>query len=143
MVVTDSVPTGMRFISASPGCIYDAGPPETVTCAVGDLADDASTEVTVTLRPRRALAGETVPNAGTVGGDQPDPNLADNSDVTTVDVLAQADLQLLQVGRRPDRRRRRDADLHAVGLQRGAEHRSDDDRRGPAADRRRSALGRA
>ena len=94
VVVTDSVPTGMRFVSASPGCIYDAGPPETVTCAVGDLADGASTEVTVTLRPRRALAGETVPNAGTVRGDQPDPNLADNSDVTSVVVLAQADLQL-------------------------------------------------
>ena len=94
VVVTDSVPTGMRFVSASPGCIYDAGPPETVTCAVGDLADGASTEVTVTLRPRRALAGETVPNAGTVRGDQPDPNLADNSGVTSVIVLAQADLQL-------------------------------------------------
>ena len=101
VVVTDSVPTGMRFVSASPGCIYDAGPPETVTCAVGDLADGASTEVMVTLRPRRALAGEIVPNAGTVRGDQPDPNLADNSDVTSVIVLAQADLQLVKSAASP------------------------------------------
>ena len=101
VVVTDSVPTGMRFISASPGCIYDAGPPETVTCAVGDLADGASTEITVTLRPRRALAGETVPNDGTVRGDQPDPNLADNSDITSVVVLAQADLQLTKAAAGP------------------------------------------
>ena len=85
VAVSDAVPAGFVFVSADPRCTFDAGT-ASVTCALGDLADAASTDVTITLRPQALNAGQTVRNTATVASDQPDPDLRDNTSGADVDV---------------------------------------------------------
>jgi uncharacterized repeat protein (TIGR01451 family) len=93
VTVTDEVPAGMLFVSADPACTFDAAA-ASVTCAIGALANGASQDVTVTLRPQPPLAGQNVLNSATVIGAQPDPNLADNSSDARIFVPPQADLAI-------------------------------------------------
>ncbi len=71
------LPAGVTFVSAVPdqgSCNESAG---TVNCDLGDLANGASTSVTVTVTP--VIPGNLQTSA-TVNSDSHDPNLADNSD---------------------------------------------------------------
>ena len=78
VVVTDPVPAGTTFVSASAGCAQAAG---IVTCTAGTLAPGASRAFSITVL---ALPGNSVTNIATVAGLQPDPNLANNvASVTT------------------------------------------------------------
>ena len=95
VAVSDAVPTGFVFVSADPSCTFDAGT-ASVTCTVGDLANAASTDVTITLRPQAPNAGQTVRNTATVTGDQPDPNLLDNTGGADVFVEPEADLAIVK-----------------------------------------------
>lgn len=82
VVLTDTLPAGALFISATTGCTHSAG---IVTCVLGTLANGASSVVNIVIR---------LPNAGTainnasVSSDVPDPNSANNADTDTTTVTA-------------------------------------------------------
>lgn len=78
--VSDPVPAGTSFVSASAGCAQTAG---VVTCTAGTLAPGASQAFTITVL---ALPGSSVTNTATVAGLQPDPNLANNTASVTTSI---------------------------------------------------------
>lgn len=72
-----SLPAGVTFVSAIPdqgNCNESAG---TVSCDLNDLANGASTTITVTVTPE---AQGNLQTTASVSSDDHDPNLADNSD---------------------------------------------------------------
>jgi uncharacterized repeat protein (TIGR01451 family) len=76
--VTDTLPAGVTFGSASAGCSEAGG---VVTCAIGALANGANTSVDIVVTPD---AAGTITNTVTVVGDDDDPNAAnDNASVST------------------------------------------------------------
>lgn len=102
-VVSDPLPPGVQFVAASPGsnCTDNPGPPDTVTCAVGPVAQSAKVTASFTARMTSATAGTTVQNQATVataaaGGFPalPDFIAADNTDRASVAVNPLADLSL-------------------------------------------------
>ncbi len=92
VTLTDAVPPGTSFVSASSsqGTCGESG--GTVTCSVGTLASGSGATVTLTLQ---ANAEGLVTNTAIVSGDVQDPNLANNaaSATTSVEVL-EADLSV-------------------------------------------------
>jgi len=90
--VTDTLPAGLTFVSASPGC---TGAGAAVTCAVGILAAGATTTVTITAQAAVSAAGQTLANSATASTTTPDPDTSNNQAATTVDVATpSADLAL-------------------------------------------------
>src|SRR5262249_12591335 len=91
VAVTDTLPTGVGFVSASSGCTNASG---TVTCTVGALASGANASVTIVVTAP-ATAG-TITNTATVAGQPTDPNTGNNSATatTTVQAPAAADLSI-------------------------------------------------
>ena len=83
--VVDTLPSGMSFVSAGSGCVSSASA-STVTCAVGPLANGASTSVLVTTRPDVGTAGRTLTNAATVLAHETDPTPGNDSATATVRV---------------------------------------------------------
>ena len=78
VVVSDPVPAGTTFVSASAGCALALG---IVSCTAGTLAPGASQAFTISVL---ALPGTSITNTATVAGLQPDPNPANNTaSVTT------------------------------------------------------------
>jgi uncharacterized repeat protein (TIGR01451 family) len=82
VVVTDPLPAGVTFLSASSTegtCTNASG---TVTCTVGSLAAGAS--ATITIKVMAPTKPGAITNTATVKADQPDPNTANNTaSVTT------------------------------------------------------------
>ncbi|HZQ45513.1 MAG TPA: immunoglobulin domain-containing protein, partial [Verrucomicrobiae bacterium] len=78
---TDTLPPGVSFVSASPGCIYSSG---TVSCSIGALASGANTNLVITVIPTNAGA---LTNSATISSATFDPISANNAStlVTTVD----------------------------------------------------------
>ncbi|MFB9311868.1 DUF11 domain-containing protein [Nocardioides plantarum] len=83
--VVDTLPAGMTFVSADSGCVSSPSA-STVTCAVGPLAQGASTSVLVTTRPDVGTAGRTLTNTATVLADQTDPTPGNDSATAAVQV---------------------------------------------------------
>ncbi len=73
--VTDALPAGFAFVSASPGCVYDAG---TVVCSIDTLPAGGTTSITITVMP---TTGGSFTNAVSVASVTPDPNPGDNTSV--------------------------------------------------------------
>jgi uncharacterized repeat protein (TIGR01451 family) len=73
--LTDILPVGVTFVSASTGCVEAEG---IVTCDVGDLAAGASVEITIVVTA--PAEPDTLTNDVEVSGDQPDPFLDNNTD---------------------------------------------------------------
>src|SRR5262249_38615838 len=90
VTVTDTLPTGVTFVSASSGCTNASG---TVTCAVGNLAKGANAPATIVVTAP-STAG-TITNTAAVAGQPTDPNTANNtaSAMTTVEATS-ADLSI-------------------------------------------------
>jgi uncharacterized repeat protein (TIGR01451 family) len=89
-VLTDDLPDGVTYVSATPSqgsCSQDAG---TVTCNLGDILGGGSADVTIVVN---APTAGTLTNNATVTSDTEDPNTGNNSDSeeTTVNPIA-ADL---------------------------------------------------
>lgn len=82
VLVTDPLPTGVTFVSATSSqgaCANAAG---TVTCTVGTMASGASVNITIVVRP---TAAGTLNNTATVGSGAVDGDAANNSaSVSTV-----------------------------------------------------------
>jgi uncharacterized repeat protein (TIGR01451 family) len=88
VTVVDPLPTGVSFVSASPGCSNSSG---TVTCNLGTLAAGASTNLTINVSVVQATGQLT--NTASVTSANPDPAAANNSDTETTQV-SPADLSL-------------------------------------------------
>ena len=99
VTLTDTLPTGVTFVSATPSqgsCSESGG---TVTCTLGDLAVDgsAAVEIVVTLDPTLA-DGTTLTNTAEVAGNEPDPNPDNNTATEETQVVHQADLGVTKTG---------------------------------------------
>ena len=90
VVISDVLPAGVTFVSASPGCSNVAG---TVTCNVGDIPSGQQRQVTITVSINVG-APSTVTNTATVDSDTDDPDPTDNSSTSSVSVAESADLNL-------------------------------------------------
>jgi uncharacterized repeat protein (TIGR01451 family) len=86
VTVTDSIPAGLDVVSAVPGqgtCQVAAA----VTCSLGDLAANGSTQILVTANVGAAVTG-AVTNAAEVSGDRTDTDPTNNRDERTITVDA-------------------------------------------------------
>jgi uncharacterized repeat protein (TIGR01451 family) len=91
VAVTDPLPAGLTFVSASPSqgtCAQAAG---TVTCALGDLAPSGTATVTIVVT---ATAAGTITNTASVQSAVNDPDPTDNSASQPTTVSASADLSI-------------------------------------------------
>ncbi len=92
VVLADTLPAGVAFQSASPGCTQAAG---VVTCILGDLAasDFAQVEIAVVA----PASPGTITNSVEVTGDQADAYPDDNTTSIDIEVVApSADLSIYQ-----------------------------------------------
>jgi uncharacterized repeat protein (TIGR01451 family) len=79
--VSDTLPAGVTFVSATAGCTEAAG---VVTCDLGDLASGGTATVEIVVT---ADAVGTVNNTASVASSSPDPDTTDNSDSAETDVV--------------------------------------------------------
>jgi hypothetical protein len=81
VTVTDILPAGTSFISATPSQGTCSGT-TTVTCTLGTMTNGANATVTIVVA---ATTAGSITNTATVSGNQSDPNTADNtSSATTI-----------------------------------------------------------
>ncbi|MGE5235854.1 MAG: S8 family serine peptidase [Acidobacteriota bacterium] len=80
--LTDVLPAGVTFVSASAGCADSSG---TVSCALGDLASGASVPVTIVVSP--TVPG-TLLDSPAVASATPDPNAGNNVFAASTSVVA-------------------------------------------------------
>ena len=94
VTVTDPLPTGVEFLSASEGCAAATG---VVTCEVqpgGELAVEETAEFQITVHVPFALGGKTLSNTASVEAEEGDPNPENNVDTATTTVGPAADLSI-------------------------------------------------
>jgi uncharacterized repeat protein (TIGR01451 family) len=82
VVVTDPLPAGVTFVSASASQGACSGPAQ-VICSLGAIANGAS--VTISISVTAATAG-SVTNTANVAANEPDPNLTNNTASVTVTI---------------------------------------------------------
>ena len=95
VVVTDTLPADVAFVSASEGCSESGG---VVTCEVGDMAFGASVTLTITVEPEEAAGGTSITTVATVAGNQEDPDETNNSAPAATEVVPVADLSIAKSG---------------------------------------------
>ena len=95
VTITDPLPAGVTFVSSSAGT-FNSGT-DTLTDDIGSLAVGASQPVTVTVTVGASVTG-TISNTATVTGDQPDPNLANNTSTAITTVNPESDLLIVKTG---------------------------------------------
>jgi uncharacterized repeat protein (TIGR01451 family) len=88
--VSDPLPAGLTFVSASPECTQAAG---TVSCAVPSMATGETRTFTVTTKVASSVKGRLV-NTATVASDTPDPKPENNTSTVTVPTEGKADLSI-------------------------------------------------
>ena len=88
VILTDTLPAGVRFVSGSAGCEDSGG---TVTCPIGTLGRGDSAAVNLVIRP---TAAGTITNTASVTGNEGDPNTGDNAATEDTRVDRAADLVL-------------------------------------------------
>ncbi|MDW5597736.1 hypothetical protein VSS74_25515 [Conexibacter stalactiti] len=78
VTVSDALPAGVGFVSATPtqGACTPNG--QTVGCALGELPSGGSAQIQLVGQVGAGLANTTVVNIATVTGEQPDPNPAND-----------------------------------------------------------------
>ena len=93
VVVTDPLPAGTTFLSATTNHGTFSVTNGTVTGNIGNLANQATATITVTVRVAGDVSG-TISNTGTVTGNQPDPNPANNRGTVPTLVVKRIDLAI-------------------------------------------------
>jgi uncharacterized repeat protein (TIGR01451 family) len=83
VTVTDELPAGVKFVSATPSSCHRTG--RTITCNVGALASADTVTVRVEVRPQKA--GKLTDTAS-VQSKIPDPVAANNQDTATTTVMS-------------------------------------------------------
>ncbi len=99
VVVTDTLPAGATFVSATPstGCTADG---RTVTCAIGDVNRSNPVTLQIQVRLDPGIGGSTITNtasvasAPTTGNPTPDPNPANNRASVGQEAATRSDLSL-------------------------------------------------
>ena len=94
--ITDTLPAGVTFVSASSGCSESVG---VVTCNVTNLAKDASTSVNVVVKT--GVPG-TITNKATVSATEYDPNTDNNSSEQSTEVKAVTDMEIVSASASPN-----------------------------------------
>lgn len=89
VTLTDTLPSGVAFVSASPGCSFSA--PDTVICSLGTLFANSSLDVTIVVRPTEP---GTITNTVGVTAAEDDPNPNNNQDTEQTEVQGIADLSI-------------------------------------------------
>jgi uncharacterized repeat protein (TIGR01451 family) len=100
VVVTDTLPAGVTYHSATPSQ-GACGGTSIVTCSLGDLIVSQTATVTIGVAVDPATRG-TLSNIAEVSADEADPVSSDNAYTETTEVNAEADLALAKTGD-PDR----------------------------------------
>lgn len=90
VIVTDTLPAGVTFISTSAVCSSGT---VTTGCDIGSLANGASYAFTILVSVASSTAG-LITNTATVSSDQLDPNPSDDTASATTTVTASADLSV-------------------------------------------------
>ena len=85
VVLTDTLPQGVTFVTSTPGGPVCSESSATVTCDLGDLASGASTTVIILVSVNSATV---ITNTATVSGVEPDPELGNNTSAIATNVLA-------------------------------------------------------
>ena len=93
VTVTDTLPAGTTFLSASSGCSVSAG---VLSCLVGTLAPGASTAVGVTLGTP-PIAG-VLTNVAAVTATETDPVPSNNSEPEDTTLVQRADVRIAKTG---------------------------------------------
>ena len=93
VVMVDTLPAGVTYVSDDAGCDTSSLP--TITCAIGALNAGATASVTISV----TVNGDVMPNAAQTNtaeasADEPDPDLSDNSDSSTVIPFESSDADL-------------------------------------------------
>lgn len=90
-VVTDTLPAGLRITAIDNRCTTSAGSGGTtaITCALGSLADNASTLITIDTVAETSIAGTTVTNTASVSSAT---TASPESDTATLEIRPYADL---------------------------------------------------
>ncbi len=91
--VSDPLPAGTEFVSASAACSFAAG---TVTCELAELDVEQTEDFEIVVKAPFALAGKPVVNTATVSGEQPDPESENDSSTKTTEVGPAADLGIVK-----------------------------------------------
>lgn len=90
VTLTDTLPSGVTFESATPPCGEAGG---IVTCNLGALANGANATVEIVVRP---TAPGRIANTVAVTANETDLNQADNTDAEDTDVVAASDLLVVK-----------------------------------------------
>jgi len=91
VLVTDTLPSSVAFVSATPSqgsCTRSGG---TVTCNVGNLANGATATVRIVVKP---TVVEVITNKASVKSNEFDPNTANNTATASTTVNPAADLSI-------------------------------------------------
>jgi uncharacterized repeat protein (TIGR01451 family)/CSLREA domain-containing protein len=91
VTVTDALPAGVTFTSATPSqgsCAFASG---TVTCQLGSLALNGSASIALQVKPRQT---GTLMNTASVTAAEPDTDTSNNSDTSSINVIKTVDLKV-------------------------------------------------
>jgi uncharacterized repeat protein (TIGR01451 family) len=91
--VSDKLPTGLEFVSASPDCSYSSAERE-ATCTVATLPSGQQQVSTITVTPAAGTSGEVIPNTASVDTPTTDPIPSNNTSTDSLAVTPVADLSL-------------------------------------------------
>jgi uncharacterized repeat protein (TIGR01451 family)/uncharacterized repeat protein (TIGR02543 family) len=94
VVLTDNIPSGSTFVSASAACVHAAG---VVTCALGTMASGASMQLSVTVQPN-AAGGAT--NFASVTAAESDPLPFNNASALAIAVSGASNVRLGNISTR-------------------------------------------
>ena len=89
--VSDPLPAGTQFVSASEGCTAAGG---TVSCELGELKVGEARDLQVVVKAPLELAGKPLTNTATVAGHEADPESHNDSSTVTTTVGPAADLSI-------------------------------------------------
>jgi uncharacterized repeat protein (TIGR01451 family)/fimbrial isopeptide formation D2 family protein len=93
VVITDPLPTGVTFVSASEGCAA-AGAVVTCVTPTGELAVNGEADFQVTVHVPFTLGGQALTNTATVAAEEGDPHPEGNTSTVTTTVGPAADLSI-------------------------------------------------
>ncbi len=96
VIVSDSLPSGVIFNSATPsqGACNESG--GTVTCNLGMVSNGATETITIDVQVSSSFASTSLSNSASVTSDNVDPNPGDNSDTEDTEVEG-SDLSITKV----------------------------------------------
>ena len=97
VTVTDTLPAGETFVSATTSQGTTSFANDTLTVTLGNMASGGTATTTVLVDVASSVTG-TLTNTATISGNQPDPNLTNNTSTVTTPVTQEADLAIVKSG---------------------------------------------